>query len=75
MFGMPGELERRKHVKHVEDMGSLEVSALERETKVDRRVLWEEDFLGNAGEGGRVLPGPFRKVKENEIYHIDPRKS
>lgn len=75
LFGMPGQAEQRKHIKHAEDMVSLEVQALEQETKIDRRVLWEEDFLGNAGKDGRVLPGPFRKLQENEVYYIDPRKA
>lgn len=74
MFAMPGQLERRKHIKHVEDMGKLEVRALEEKTRIDRQVLWAEDFLGEAGEGDYVVPGPLRKLKEGGIYHIDPRK-
>ena len=74
VFGMPEEIARRKHVRHVEDMGGLAVQDLEEKTGIGRPVLWEEDFLGNATENAAVLPGPFRKLKENEIYHIDPRK-
>ena len=55
-------------------MGKLEVRALEEKTRIDRQVLWAEDFLGDAGEGDYVVPGPLRKLKEGEIYHIDPRK-
>ena len=58
----------------MEDMGKLEVRALEEKTRIDRQVLWAEDFLGEAGEGDYVVPGPLRKLKEGGIYHIDPRK-
>lgn len=75
MFGMPEELKRRKFVKHAQDVGTVAVDVLEEKAKVGRQVIWTEDFLGAETEkDGEVLPGPFRELKENEIYHIDPRK-
>ena len=76
IFGMPEDLERRKFVKHAQDVGTVDVAVLEEKAKVGRQVIWTEDFLGAeaGGEEGRILPGPFRELKENEVYHIDPRK-
>lgn len=74
IFGMPGELERRGHVRHAQEVRAVELSALEEKLKINRQVLWTEDFLGNEGEGDRIMPGPFRELKENETYLLDPRK-
>ena len=76
IFGMPEDLERRKFVKHAQDVGTVDVAVLEEKAKVGRQVIWTEDFLGAeaGGEEGRILPGPFRELKENEVYYIDPRK-